>query len=126
MEKLSAWIEDQLLNVCSTDELQLDFARPVAFTPQFGQQGARFTVHGHACKKTSFAKQPVESEYVDNSNLVLGYDNSRAYNRIPVADVEDLCESLKTLLQTTTGLLVTKLDVAGVVYGGRKGRSFPI
>jgi len=126
MQQLSAWIEDQLLNVCSTEELQLDFARPVAFTPQFGQQGARFTIHGNACKKTTFVNQPVDSEYVDHPDPILGYDNSRANNKTPVAAVESLCTELKLLLEATTGLLVTKLDVAGVVYGGRKGYHFPL
>lgn len=124
MQKMSAWIEDILSTPC-TDGVEMDFAKPVAFTPQFGQKTARFTVHGHACNRDTFAKQPIESVNVDHNEILTGYDASNKWNGIPKAALDSVCTEIKNRIESLTNLTVYRLDVAGFIYG-EKGVHFPV
>lgn len=124
LQKKAAWVEDQLtVSYCSSG-YQIEFAKAVAFTPQFGNQTSRLTITGHACWREHWVKQPITSVLVDSPNgLQTGYDASDASNMVPTGDLDDLCVELKNLLQSITYLSVIKLDVAGYIYGV-KGTTF--
>lgn len=121
----STLLESQLDTTCNSEGIVFDFAKPVAFTPQFGQNTARFTVTGNLCHKDSWINRPLNETNVDYENGILtGYDASNKSNEIPRAVLDSTAKSFKKLLETITGLQVIKLDIANYIYG-IKGSHFP-
>jgi hypothetical protein len=124
LQRKAALIEEQLETVCGSESVTFDFSRPIAYTPQFGKQTARFTVNGNACSRVSFTAEPINPLTVDADNKGLtgpGTANGRA---IPSTDLNNIATELRTQLEAATGLKVIRLKVAGYIYGF-KGVHFP-
>ena len=126
MEKLALTVEGQIENICASTELiAFDYAKPIAFTPQFGDKTARLTIHGHACIRATFTPTPVGLQTVDNSDGILtGYGSGNASNRIPDTDVMFIATELKNAFEAATSLPVYRLEVAGFIFGVG-GLTFP-
>jgi hypothetical protein len=128
LKRESAILETLLENVCggATYTISFDFAKPIAFTPQFGDKPYRFTVTGHACKRTTFDKNVVGTRWVDADNRgIQGPAAANKSNETPSSDVNDVAKELVMILETTTGLQVYKLTVAGYIFG-EKGAHIPL
>jgi hypothetical protein len=129
LERQAARIEDQLEDFCDTGSdpnLTFDFAKPVAFTVQFGEQTARYTVTGHVCKRASFTKLPFGEQLVVSDNREqTGIGAGNASNIEPAAEVNIIAENLKDDFETATGLEVIRVEIAGYIYGF-KGVHIPI
>lgn len=127
LEKRSWQIELALDNLCGiSDGGAFDFAKPVAFTPAFGDKPARFTIHGHACKQSSFTNTPAGQQLVISDNHELtGSGAGNKGNIVPDPILDALCKTLKAQLESATGLHVYRLELAGFIYGVT-GRSFPL
>lgn len=127
MERIATKVETELANLCgNSEEVSFDFAKPVAFTPQFGNFPARLTVHGHICRSTSFVNEPVQEATVDNSGKIQrGYTAAKNGERNADPVLASLATSFKNQLESATGLKVYRLEVAGFIFG-YKGRSFAI
>ena len=123
-EKQSALIEQQLLTVCGSETVTFDFSIPIAFTPQFGKQTARFTVNGNACSQPSFTAEPVNPLTVDADNQGLTGPGTANGRDTPSTNLDNIATLLKAQLEAATGLRVFRLKVAGFIYGF-KGVSFP-
>ena len=133
MEKMSAQVESALDTVCLGSEgptageagTIFDFAKPVAFTPQFGNKTARLTITGHACKAHKFVNEPLNEVLVDNeSGELTGYDASNKSNAVPNAAVDTLAKNLRLTIEAVTGFQVIELTVANYHYGYR-GTTLP-
>jgi hypothetical protein len=130
MEKIAFQVEENLEQLCSSGSfsapVSFDFAKPVAFTPQFGNKTARLTIHGHACKIPDFTKTPDGLHNKDTSDGILtGPGDGNAGNRVPDPDVSVLTKELKTQIESATGLLVYRMEVAGFIFG-ITGETFPL
>jgi hypothetical protein len=120
-------IEDLLPSACGGDtyEITFDYSTPIAFTFQFGQQTARFTINGHACKRNDFTKTPVgEQLVVSNNHESIGVGAANASNMTPDADLNAITLEVQNLLENLTGLKCYRLKIAGFIYG-TKGVHFP-
>jgi hypothetical protein len=130
MEKIAYRVEENLEHLCSsgsfTAPVSFDFAKPVAFTPQFGDKTARLTIHGHACKIPNFTKTPDGLHNKDTSDGILtGPGGGNAVNRVPDPDVSALTKELKMQIESATGLPVYRMEVAGFIFG-ITGETFPL
>lgn len=127
LERQSSTIEDQLLGACGgvTYDITFDYSTPIAYTFQFGQQTARFTINGHACKRTEFTKTPVgEQLVVSNNHELIGVGAANASNMTPDTDLNAISLEIRNLLENLTGLKCYRLKIAGYIYG-TKGVHFP-
>jgi len=125
-EILSERIEQILENFCGGSEgMVFDFAKPVAYTPQFGNHTARFTINGHACKRNVFTNLPVGQQQIDCDNkLQVGNGAGNAANIVPSIALDAVAHELVTTLEAALGLRVFKIKVAGYDYGF-KGTTIP-
>lgn len=118
LEKESDRVLDALQNICSSDDLVVDIANPVAFTPKFGDKHARLTITGHACFRDTFAKEPVGEHLVINcGEYKSGTGASNNANRVPDSEVDALANELKLQIESATVTEVTRIEVARVIYG---------
>lgn len=127
MQKIAADVETEIDDLCGvTDAVAFDFAKPVAYTPAFGDTPARLTIHGHACARTTFTKTPVGLQnVVSDGRKQTGYGAGNAINRIPDSTLNTTAKEIKDSLENATGLTVYRLEVAGYIYG-ISGTSFPL
>lgn len=127
MEKIANNVEAVLDDACGGSEsVPFDFAKPVAFTPQFGDKTARLTLHGHTCPRYEFTKTPVGLQTVDSDEgIKIGYGTGNASNRIPDTQLDSLAREFKSLIESATGLVMYRLELAGFIYGD-KGVAFPL
>jgi len=126
-EKQSAIIEQVLNSFCnsSEEEVTFDFSIPVGYTPRFGNQTARFTINGHACKRKTFTKLPVGEQTIDCDNrLQTGNGAGNAANMIPSTELDDLAGELVHALESVTGREIIRIKLAGYIYGF-KGTHIP-
>ena len=129
MEKIALQVEENLEHLCNNGSfntpISFDFAKPVAFTPQFGNKTARLTIHGHACKIPNFTKTPDGIHNKDTSDGILtGPGGGNAANRVPDSDVSALAKELKMQIESVTGLSIYRMEVAGFIFG-ITGETFP-
>lgn len=132
MQKKAEFVEDALDTLCGAsdgtgDDLAFDYTKPISFIPQFGQKTARLSFVGNACRRDSFTKTPVGERTVVNANeFETGPGASNASNRIPDAEVDALCKSLKASIEAAISpLIVIRLEIAGYIYGV-SGSTFPL
>ena len=105
---------------------RFDFAFPIKSTPQFGDETARITVNGNVTDVADFTKTPLEEVLVINAGeFKRGFAAGRAPNRVPSTALNDAVKELKDLIESATGLLVYKIDMAGFIFG-KDGRHFPV
>jgi len=126
-EILSERIEEILESLCSNsnEDITFDFSKPVAYTPQFGNYTARFTINGHACKRRTFTALPVGEQQIDCDNkLQIGNGAGNAANMIPSVELDAVAHEVVTALETAIGLHVFKIKIAGYDYGF-KGTTIP-
>ena len=125
LERQSARIEEQLVDLCGTAGSTFDFSRPVAFTFQFGDKTARFTVNGHACVRSEFTNRPLEEVAVDHDNKSqIGIGESNGARAVASPELNAIAKEVKDQLEIATGLQVIRLKIAGYIYG-YKGVHFP-
>lgn len=132
MQKKAAYVENALEDLCQgagtgtdAEETEFDFAKPVAYTPAFGDKPARLTIHGHACRRTSFTKTPVGNIEYDNDGVeVTGVAAGNPSNRTPSTDLKNLCRALKAALESASGFTCYRLELAGYIFG-LTGTHFP-
>jgi hypothetical protein len=123
---------EALLETIACDDgsygLSFDFTKPVAFTRQFGNKQARLSFHGHYCAllpPETFTKTPVgERTVVNAGEFKTGPGASRRPTRETDPSMDTLVKELKDLIESTTGLTVTRLEFARVIYGAG-GFHFP-
>jgi hypothetical protein len=120
MERIQDEVETLIETICDNstgDTNTFDFAKPIAFTPAFGNKPARLTIHGNACVRTTAPKEPVGERYVDNNGSWLGPAASNNSNREPDAELDSIVTSLKNSIETNTGLTIYRMEVANFIYG---------
>jgi hypothetical protein len=130
LERQAAKIENDLELLCDSDSTDpvdpvFDYTIPIAFTPQFGDFGPRFTVSGHACRRDTFTKTPVgERDVIVAGERKTGPGAANAWSSNSDPELEALAKELRDLLEGTTGLKVFRMDLNGYIFG-RKGVHFP-
>lgn len=132
IEQLANDAEDALETIACDDGsygLSFDFTKPVAFTRQFANKQARLSFHGHLCAQLppdTFTKTPVgERTVVNAGEYKTGPGASRRPTRYPDSSLDTLVTEFKDLIESTTGLTVTRIELARVIYGDG-GFHFPI
>jgi hypothetical protein len=129
-EILSERIEQVLETFCGNaasagEYISFDFSTPVAWTPQFGNATARFTINGHACKRKKFTSLPVGQQQIDaDNNLQIGNGAGNAANMTPSTTLDAVAKEVVEALEVALGLKVFKIKVAGYNYG-LKGTTIP-
>jgi hypothetical protein len=130
MQKAAAYVETSLDDFCnSTEDKFLEFAKPIAFTPAFGNKPARLTIHGHACRRIGFTKYPTGEHTLDyDGTRLTGGGCGNSANRIPDPDLDTICMELKNGFENISinglNLQALRIEVAGFIYG-QGGLTFP-
>lgn len=103
----------------------IDLAKPVKFTPQFGNNSARLTINGNFTTTVgstysdndNSAKQHIESTQIIHDNgIVSGYGAAHAANRVPDPTIVSLLREFLNVL-ADIGLTPYKIEVAGIIFG---------
>lgn len=130
-ERIAQEVEDDIATLCgSTELIAFDYAKPIAYTPAFGDKTARLTITGNACALAAFTSTPVGKQNVDSDNKEqTGVGAGNASNRVPDAQTDALCKSLKVAIESAiSGVVgagsIYRLEIAGYIYGV-SGTSFP-
>jgi hypothetical protein len=122
-------LETLLESICNstTDgEIDFDYTKPIAFTPQYGNKPARFSFHGHLCRRNSFPKDHLGSRtIISDSQYKTGDWAANQSNKTPDNELNNITHDFKTLIESTTSLTVIKLEIAGLIYGNG-GIHFPL
>lgn len=137
LEKVSIRVEDDLLDA------GFNIATPIAFTPQFGDYGARLTIVGFVEKSRLTDSRKIEAPTTNIDLIHSGTDpdektalidgnrgGSLSEAQDPTATVEAETAELRALLAAATTQFdlndVTHIEYNGVKYGLKKigGRSF--
>jgi len=129
LETQANYLETLLESICNstTDgEIDFDFTKPIAFTQQYGDKPARFSFHGHLCRRNSFPKDYLGSRTIISDNQYKTGDwATNQSNRIPDSEFNTIVFDFKNLIESTTSLVVIKLEIARFIYGSG-GSHFPL
>jgi hypothetical protein len=123
-----------------TDDYEFEFAFPVAFTRQFGNEPSRITIIGHIKGDrdptgTDDALVPPKKVAADinqiNANEAeSGQGAFNAANLDPHSEIDNLARELLDLFSDSTQIQfidrvdIMSIEVSGILYG-RRGRHFP-
>ena len=129
LETQANYLETLLESICNSTtegEIDFDFTKPIAFTPQYGNKPARFSFHGHLCRRNSFPKDYLGSRTIISDNQYKTGDwATNQSNRTPDDELNIMVSDFKNLIENTTSLTVIKLEIARYIYGSG-GSHFPL
>lgn len=129
LEKQAQFIEDDILAYSEVDNCNIYIARPIAFTRQFAQFVARYTVVGNILK-TDNPKEPLEQvTRINTGEARTQYGAVNSADKSPVAIVDTYARQLYNLFRSggtigLTNVTVLAIEVVGVRYGSG-GKSIP-
>ena len=124
LQKEADNIEQLLSTICDSEGTQFSYASPIAYTRQFGNATARFTIHGHACPRTTFTNNNFDQNRVINTGQYQVGAQYNAGNLTTTAEINTSVRNLKNQLENATGHIVFKMIYANIIFG-ESGTHFP-
>jgi len=126
LQKEADQIETQLSGFCdtNTEGTQFNHASPIAYTRQFGNTTARFTINGHACAREKFTNDLFNQNLIINTGQYQTGPKYNSGNLTTTTEINTSVKDLKNKLETATGYVVFKMIYANIIFG-ESGLHFP-